>query len=124
MERAIICRDALTSLGIIHADFPSVTFGVTSNITDATENSDVTCSCPRREPTPPSLPITSPPGLKAKEDNVDALREWLLDNHDALTFNVSEHPPLLLMEYEPIQLHIDPNAKPVAVNKPAAVPIH
>ncbi|VDH97838.1 Hypothetical predicted protein [Mytilus galloprovincialis] len=64
------------------------------------------------------------PGLKATEEHVESLKEWLLDYYGATTFNVCEHQPLPLMNCEPLQLHVDPNATPVAVHKPALVPIH
>ncbi|VDI05202.1 Hypothetical predicted protein [Mytilus galloprovincialis] len=95
------------------------------NIAASMENSeDVTCSCPRRRPSPPPVPTSLPPGLKATEEHVESLKEWLLDYYGATTFNVCEHQPLPLMNCEPLQLHVDPNATPVAVHKPALVPIH
>ena len=39
-------------------------------------------------------------------------------------FNVCEQQPLPLMCCDPLQLHIDPDSKSVAVYKPALVPIH
>ncbi|CAC5357495.1 unnamed protein product [Mytilus coruscus] len=111
MERAFICREALISLGIIHTNFPNVSTVTFTNIAASMENSEeVTCSCPRR--------------LKATEEHVESLKEWLLDYYGATTFNVCEHQPLPLMNCELLQLHVDPNATPVAVHKPALVPIH
>ena len=37
---------------------------------------------------------------------------------------VCEHQPLPLMKCEPLKLHVDPNAVPAAIHKPALVPIH
>ncbi|CAC5367816.1 unnamed protein product [Mytilus coruscus] len=111
MERAFICREALISLGIIHTNFPNVSTVTSSNIAASMENSEeVTCSCPRRRPSPPPVPTTLPPGLKATEEQVESLKEWLLDYYGATTFNVCEHQPLPLMNCEPSQLHVDPNA--------------
>ncbi|CAG2228327.1 unnamed protein product [Mytilus edulis] len=125
MEKAFICREALISLGIIHTNFPNVSTVTSPNIAASMENSeDVTCSCPRRRPSPPPVPTSLPPGLKATEEHVESLKEWLLDYYGATTFNVCEHQPLPLMNCEPLQLHVDPNATPVAVHKPALVPIH
>ncbi|CAG2197274.1 unnamed protein product [Mytilus edulis] len=125
MERAFICREALISLGIIHTNFPNVSTVTSPNIAASMESSeDVTCSCPRRRPSPPPVPTSLPPGLKATEEHVESLKEWLLDYYGATTFNVCEHQPLPLMNCEPLQLHVDPNATPVAVHKPALVPIH
>ena len=54
---------------------------------------------------------------------MEALKEWLLDYYSATTLNVCEHQPLSLMKCEPLKLHVDPNATPTAVQKPALVPI-
>mgnify|MGYP000631007117 CR=1 FL=1 len=92
MEKTFICREALISLGIIHANFPNVTTVIPPNIAASIENSeDVTCSCPRRQPTPPPsqptpppsqptpppsqptpppIPTILPPGLNATEEHV------------------------------------------------------
>ncbi len=55
---------------------------------------------------------------------MDVLREWLLDYYGATTVNVCEHQPLPLMKGDPLKLHVDPNATPVAIHKPALVPLH
>ena len=66
MENTFICREALISLGIIHANFPNVTTVVPPNIAASIENSEgVTCSCPRLQPTPPPIPTTLHPCLKS-----------------------------------------------------------
>ena len=70
------------------------------------------------------MPTSLPNGLSPTEDNVEALKEWLLDYYGSTTFNVCEHQPLPLMKCEPLKLHVDPNAVPVAIHKPALVPIH
>ena len=124
MEKAFLCREALVDLGIIPPDFPTATAAVPLATTASVEDDESTCSCPRRHQEPPLMPTTLPPGLTATEENVEALKEWLLDYYGATTFNVCEHQPLPLMNCEPLQLHVNPNAKPVAVHKPALVPIH
>ena len=74
MEKAFLCREALTSLGVIASDFPSPTT-MASNDNTATMNGydDVTFSCPRRQKEPPPLPTNLPNGLSHTEDNVEAL---------------------------------------------------
>ena len=64
MEKAFLCREALTSLGVIASDFPSPTTIMASNDNTATMNGydDVTCSCPRRQMEPPPLPTKLPYG--------------------------------------------------------------
>ena len=58
------------------------------------------------------------------EDNVPALRKWLLEYYGSSTFNVCEHQTLPHMEGPPMRLHIDPDAIPKAVHKPRPVPLH
>ena len=58
------------------------------------------------------------------EENIPKLKEWLLDYYGSTAFNTCEHQELPLMTGEPLRLHVDPNAKPYAVHKPATVPIH
>ena len=78
------------------------------------------CGCLRRTiaPDPPGLP------LAATEQNRQALKQYLLDHYASSTFNTCEHQPLPLMHGPPLELHVDPAAKPFAVHTPASVPIH
>ena len=125
MEKAFLCREALIALGVIPPDFPAIAAAAPSATAASVETSDeLTCSCPRRSQEPPPMPTTLPEGLPAIEENVEALKQWLLDYYGATTFNVCEHQPLPLMKGEPLQLHVDPSAKPVAIHKPALVPLH
>jgi hypothetical protein len=55
---------------------------------------------------------------------VESLKQWLLEYYSATAFNTCENQPLPLMTGEPLALHIDPEARPIAVHKPALVPIH
>ena len=125
MEKAFLCREALTSLGMIANYFPlPTTMASYDNTAIMNGYDDVTCSCPRRQKEPPPLPTKLPNGLSPTEDNVEVLKEWLLDYYGATTFNVCDHQPLPLMKWEPLKLHVDPNATPTAVHKPAIDPIH
>ena len=78
MEKAFLCREAFTSLGVIANGFPLPTT-MASNDNTSTMNvyDDVTCSCPRRQMEPPPLPTKLPNGLSPTEDNVETLKEWL-----------------------------------------------
>ena len=123
MDKAFLCREALEQLGIIPSDFPVIRVDQTSNI--STEpTSSTTCNCPRRGKEPPPVPTELPTGFKGTDEDVPALKEWLLNYYGGSTFNVCEHQPLPMMKCEPLKLYIHPHAKPVAVHKPAVVPIH
>ena len=80
------------------------------------------CSCPRRQ-MPPSAPALMP--CSPTEENLPQLKQYLLDRYAASTFNVCEHQPLpLLQGSPPLELHVDPDARPTAVHTPGVVPLH
>ena len=123
MTRAFLCREALEQLGIISHNFPDVTEAKIFSTSSILPN-DPQCNCPRRAQEMPPLPTSLPPGLTATEKDVPALKEWLLNYYGSTTFNICEHQPLPMMNCEPLRLFLNPEAKPVAVHKPAVVPIH
>ena len=123
--KAFLCREAMVALGIIPPDFPSVPAGWPQDSVAAVEDEEkIQCSCPRRSDEPPPIPTELPAGLAATKDNLSDLKHWLLDHYASTAFNTCEHQQLPMMKCEPLELHVDPNAKPVAVHKPALVPIH
>ena len=122
--KAFLCREALVALGAIPHDFPSVPVAwQTAGVASVEDLDNPSCSCPKRGD-PPPLPTELPAGLAPTADNVPALKQWLLDHYAASCFNTCEHQALPMMKCEPLELHVDPNAKPVAIHKPAVVPIH
>ena len=123
--KAFLCREALVALGVIHPDFPSVpTQWPMEAIASVADQETTPCSCPKRGQKPPPVPTALPPGITATTDDLPALKQWLLDYYGATTFNTCEHQPLPMMNCEPLELHVDPKAKPTAIHKPAVVPIH
>ena len=82
---------------------------------------DSQCNCPRRTPTPdpPELPCSP------TSENLPKLKAFILDYYKTSAFNQCETQPLpLLTDSPPLQLHIDPAAKPVACHRPRPVPMH
>ena len=80
------------------------------------------CSCPKRE-LPPPVPDSCP--FPPNEENLERLEGWIRERYRASTFNTCNCQPLPLMNGSPpLELFIDPTAKPVACHKPAQVPIH
>lgn len=125
MQNAFLCREALVTLGVVSPDFPAAAPAAPiATAASAVSQDEIPCACPRRVNDPPPMPTTLPSGLAPTKENVEALKEWLLNYYGSTTFNVCEHQALPLMKCEPLQLHVDPNATPVAVHKPALVPIH
>ena len=86
------------------------------------EPDDEKCSCPKR-----TLPPTDKPVLPCAptKENLPILKKYILDRYASSAFNTCQHQPLPLMKSNPpLKLHVDPNAKPVAVHTPAQVPLH
>ena len=123
--KAFLCREALIALGAISQDFPAVpTVQPMSAVASAADETSQRCSCPQRSQQPPPLPDELPDHITPSEENVPVLKEWLLNYYASTTFNTCEHQTLPMMSGEPLQLHVDPKAKPVAIHKPALVPLH
>ena len=120
IEKAFLCREAMAQLGIISPDFPKVP----PPLNEACLSGEDECSCPKRCPQPPPMPRHLPEGLRPIEEDVPKLRNWLLQYYSSTTFNTCEHQKLPMMKGPPLKLHITPDAKPVAVHKPATVPVH
>jgi hypothetical protein len=86
---------------------------------------DKPCGCPRR-----ALPPTGKPALPCAptEENLDALKQHLLDRYADSSFNVCEHQQLpMLKGSPPLELHsgsLSPTTRPIAVHRPAMVPLH
>ena len=52
------------------------------------------------------------------------MRDWLLTEFATSTFNQCPHHPMPKMKCEPITIHVDPTATPMAIHTPVLVPIH
>ena len=83
---------------------------------------DNVCNCPKRSlvpSRPKRLPFTPVP------ENITKMREWLLEKFGKSTFNTCPHQPLQQMKGPPMEIHVDPSAKPRrGAEKPAIVPLH
>ena len=93
-------REALTSLGIIHTNFPNLQLAphLTLLLPLTFMKTIETCSCPRRQPKPPPVPTDLPPGLKRQQRSILIIWGsgfWTTVRQQHL--NVSEHQSLSLM---------------------------
>jgi len=121
-EKIFLSMEACTALGLLPSNFPNI--GSTSSLEyDNQSGSDGTnqCGCPPRQ-TPPPLPKSLP--FPATEENREKIEQWLLTYYKSSTFNVCEYQPLPMMSGPPMNIMIDPNAKPLAYHTPIPVPIH
>ena len=123
-----LSREACLDLGLIPNDFPSVgSCNADSTLAASTcSNSgvagldDTPCSCPVRQLPPSDTPILP---CEPTDENLPILRQYIVDRYSASAFNTCEQQPLpLLKDSPPLRLFMDPNATPVAVHSPAAVP--
>ena len=119
-----LSREAMVQLGIVPYDFPSV--GKTAASIHSEPNQvdiepyDV-CKCPKWT-LPPGSPSQLP--FLCSPENIDKMETWLLDRYSASTFNVCPHQLLPEMDGPPVEIHVDPHAKPIAAIVPSQVPLH
>ena len=52
------------------------------------------------------------------------MKKWILERYALSTFNMCPHQKLPVMDSKPLKLHLDPDARPVAVFTAATVPMH
>ena len=123
ISRFYMSQHVMVLLGIVPQGFPNI--GAARhpelNVDGLQTDASGACDCPRRSP-PPGRPDKLP--MPATVENIDKMKEWLLDTYKASVFNKCPHQPFPTMKGPPMRIHVDPNAKPTAVTVPAKVPIH
>ena len=116
IRRLYISKQVMESLGIINKNFPAVEAAGA-----AAEDDRAECGCLARKPAPP-LPERLP--FEPTESNTDQMKNWLLDRYGSSGFNKCQHQALPMMSCEPLRIHIDPSARPVAAMTARPVPVH
>ena len=133
-----LSQEAMIQLKIVPANFPSVGGAVKMDKPTVNQHSmdinaaiekgskmegknEPVCMCPRRTKTP-GRPDKFP--MEAIPENVEEMKKWLLNRYASSTFNTCPHQVLPEMTGPPMELHVDPEAKPVAARMPAKCPIH
>ena len=117
-EHMWLSQRSMKDLGIIEEDFPKVK---AKPQLASMGDKKAECGCMRRE-SPPARPDSLP--FPARPENVGKMKAWLLDRFATSTFNKCRHQSLPMMKSEPLKIHIDPEATPVAAKTAATVPIH
>ena len=122
-----LSRQVLTELYVIPRSFPRAGDAKAEpedkepTPTVAAVSDRAPCGCLlRREP--PARPSKLP--FPCAVSNIPKMRQWLLDTFAASTFNKCPHQSLPFIKAEPITLHVDKEAKPVAHHTPCILPIH
>ena len=126
IEVAYLIREACTTRGIIPSNFPRIGSATqrpmsVSSAAASSRDEECDCSCPIRTK-PPPLPNALP--FPATDANRATLQNWIQDRYRSSTFNTCKCQTFPLMEGPPLELHVDPEAKPIAVHKPIPVPLH
>jgi hypothetical protein len=80
-----------------------------------------TCDCPQREPVP-KRPVKLP--FPCIPENNGKMKDWLMTEFAASTFNTCPHRLLPCMSGPPVEIHLDPTAKPRACHTAAPIPVH
>ena len=134
-----LSQETLADLGVLSPRFPSIgehrvsdednntpcpsqnpTRSLTGGCASVSHQTEP-CTCPQRTAVP-LLPQALP--FPCTPDNNPKMREWLLKRYAASTFNTCPHRALHCMTGPPIEIHVDPHAKPVACHTPAPIPLH
>ena len=140
-SRFYLSRQVLVQLGVVAPDFPQVGSAVAGTAAPAdgrrrqppaTETADAgkppapnrrraPCGCLLRT-APPAHPAQLP--FTPTPENTDRMRAWLLDRFASSTFNTCPHQPLPAMSGPPMEIRVDPAARPVVTRRPPNVPVH
>jgi len=116
-----ISKQMMRDLGIIGNDFPSVQVAEVKSTVEPVAGKTASCGCLKRAP-PPPLPEQLP--MEPKLENVEKMKSWILDRYAASAFNKCPHVNLPMMTCDPIRIHINPEARPVAAMTASTVPLH
>ena len=133
-----ICLSACKKLNIVSQSFPyPVMKNTCANTTQATTVAAPVRAGPQsgvpRTPSPAGpqsgVPRTQPPArphslpYPPTPQNVDSLKQWLLNAFATSAFNVNAYP-LPAMSGPPMKIHLKPDATPHVVHTPIPIPHH
>ena len=111
----------MIQLCIVPPNFPSIG-GANSSDEAFSETAAIdSCPClPRRQSSgrPDQLP------MPATEENIPAMKEYLLDKYKDNVFNQCIHQRIPRMNGPPMRIHVDPEAEGTVVTKPGKCPLH
>ena len=95
--------------------------GGVSNSGDSGSQRSAECGCLSRRP-PPGRPAALP--MRCSVENIEKMKSWLVERYAASTFNKCTHQSLPFIQAEPMKLHVDKTAQPIAQHTPSIVPLH
>ena len=126
-----LSEEACEALGCISENFPTIgscnAMEIKENVnscknTGVGQDNTAICACPNRTLPPPDKPELP---CEPTQENLNKLRQYILDRYASSAFNCCENQPLPLMETAPpLRLFVDEQASPIAAMTPSAIPIH
>ena len=93
-QRFYLSKEALVQLDVIPRDFPRIGSASENCVVEDKNHSDTPlapCGCPKRT-LPPQRPEKLP--FDCTEENIPAMRKWLLEHYSSSTFNQCKHQQL------------------------------
>ena len=109
---ALLSLESCQHLQIISPSFPN-TFFPSNHWVKAAEKTKGCCNCPARALPPPLL---DKPPFDPVEENVDKLKNWIMENYKASVFNTCECQPLPVMHGPPLKIFMQEGVTPVATH--------
>ena len=143
VQAMYLSQETLLNLGLLPSTFPhgesdptdnatgqplmnqppsvNTTRAANDGCTSVPDHDRPNCSCPLREDVPPR-PTSLP--FPCTQENNARMKKWLLARYASSTFNTCPHRALPRMLGPPVEIHVDPEAKPRACHTPASIPLH
>ena len=141
LTSTFLSRDALVNMGSVKSSFPragntnQVSYGWVSGVQGTVADRGVEekcitpkefrgevadCGCPLgvAPPEPPALPC------EPTEENKGVMKQFLMDQYRASTFNTCVNQALPMMHGPPLEFYVKKDARPHAIYSPAMVPVH
>ena len=121
MSDLYLSKNYLADLNIISHSFPQPMEFSTVDVLNSMNTSRMAdCGCPLRQPAPdpPTMPFPS------SENNVDKLKEFIINYYSTSTMNMCPHQTLPEVAGPALHFTLKSGARPYAVHTPAVIPIH
>ena len=119
LKSLFLSKRCLSELGVISPTFPFPPEEQIRNV-DGSESDAAPCGCKVRTeaPDPPPLP------LDPTEENIPALKEFIIHHYSSSTMNMCTHQTLPEITGPPLHYTLKDGVTPRAVHTPATIPVH
>ena len=117
----MLSLEACIDLGLVSEQYPHSKTITYCHVAKAGKKDECDCRCPARS-TASDIPKSLP--LEPTEENVKKLETWIKSYYESSAFNCCECQPLPKMHGEPLKIHVNESARPVASHSPIPIPLH